>query len=76
MHNKKHNIKNNENEQYKNIDISNENEVLNSFIIYFKHNYFSIIGDHLYGLQKSVFNCQNCNGNTINFKVFNLLILY
>ena len=74
IHNKKYNINNNGDELYQKIDASNEYLVLNYFLENFKKNYCTIIGNYLIGFNKSVFICQNCNGKTINFNIFNLLI--
>jgi ubiquitin C-terminal hydrolase len=74
IHNKKYNINNNGDELYQKIDTSNEYMVLNFFLENFKRNYCSIIGNYLIGFNKSVFICQNCKGETINFNIFNLLI--
>ena len=61
-------------EIYQNIDTSNENSVLMSFLDDFKKNYCSIIGDNLIGFNKSIFICQNCGGKTYNFNLFNNII--
>ena len=71
---KKHNIIENGNEIYRNIDSSNENMILNIFLNNYKKSHCSIIGDNFCGIQKTFFNCQNCNGKAINFNIFNLLI--
>jgi len=75
-YNRKHKIiEDSQNEEaYQNIDTSNENMVLNSFLNDFKKNYCSIIGDNLIGFNKSTFICQNCGGKTYNFNIFNNLI--
>ena len=74
IHNKKHNIENNENELYQEINISDEKMILNRFIKDFQKKYCTVIGNNLIGFNKSVFTCQNCQGNTISFNIFNLLI--
>ena len=75
IHNEKKGIKNNDKEnKFKQIDNSNEQEVLNNFIKDFIISHGSIIGDNLCGFQKSVFLCQSCKGKAINFNIFNFLI--
>jgi ubiquitin carboxyl-terminal hydrolase 4/11/15 len=74
IHNKKHNINNNKDESYQEINISDENMVLDHFLRDFKKKYCTVIGSYLIGFNKSVFTCHNCNGNTISFNIFNLLI--
>ena len=74
IHIKKHNINNNEDESYQEINISDENMVLDHFLRDFKKKYCTVIGSYLIGFNKSVFTCHNCKGNTINFNIFNLLI--
>ena len=69
----KHSINININETYKKIDPSNEKMVLDNFLKDFRKNNCSIIGDYLYGFNKSVFICQNCGGKAINFNIFNFL---
>ena len=73
IHNKNKNItKQNENIQA--INIFDENAILNEFLENFKKNYCSVIGDHLCGFNKSIFICQNCFKEVINFNIFNILI--
>jgi len=74
IHNKKHNISNNEEEVYQEINISDENMVLTRFLKDFRKKYCTVIGNYLIGFNKSVFTCYNCNEKTINFNIFNLLI--
>ena len=75
VHNKSNaNNNNNENENDQNINISDEKSVFTHFSKDFQKNYCSIIGYNLYGFQKSVFVCQNCQQKSINFNIFNLLI--
>ena len=76
IYNRKHKIvEDNQNEDvYQNIDTSNEQMVLMSFLNDFKKNYCSTIGDNLIGFNKSIFICQNCGGKTFNFNIFNNLI--
>ena len=74
IHNKKKNIIEKENELNQIIDSSNEKIVLFYFIKNFKKTHCSVIGDYLYGVNKSVFICQNCSGITFNFNLFNILI--
>ena len=74
IHNIKHNNNSTEVDSYQKIDTSNENMVLNRFLKDFKKKYCSIIGNFLVGFNKSVFICQNCNRETINFNIFNILI--
>ena len=74
IHNIKHNSNSTEVNSYQKVDTSNENMVLNRFLEDFKKKYCSIIGNFLIGFNKSVFICQNCNRETINFNIFNILI--
>jgi len=74
IHNIKHNINSDKKELYQKVDTSDENMVLNYFLKDFKNKYSSIIGNYLIGFNKSIFICQNCNGKTINFNIFNILI--
>ena len=74
IHNKKYNINENEDELYQEINISDENMVLKHFLKDFKKKYSTAIGNYLIGFNKSVFICHNCNGKTINFNIFNLII--
>ena len=74
IHNKKHNISNNEVEVYQEINISDESMVLTRFLKDFRKKYCTVIGTYLIGFNKSVFTCYYCNGKTINFNIFNLLI--
>ena len=74
IHYIKHNNNSTEVDSYQKIDTSNENMVLNRFLKDFKKKYCSIIGNFLVGFNKSVFICQNCNRETINFNIFNILI--
>ena len=73
-HNKKHNINYMQNESYKKLDVSDENDVFKNFQKEFNKNYMSEIGLNLYGFQKGIFTCQTCGNNTYNFNIFNLLI--
>ena len=78
MHNKKRNIVENRNddgsELYQKIDASNEKAVLDYFVKEFKKNYCSVIGQYLFGFNKSLFVCQSCGGKIFNFNLFNNLI--
>ena len=78
MHNKKRNIVENRNddgsELYQKIDASNEKAVLDYFVKEFKKNYCSVIGQYLFGFNKSLFVCQSCGGKVFNFNLFNNLI--
>ena len=78
MHNKKRNIVENRNdndsELYQKIDASNEKAVLDYFVKEFKKNYCSVIGQYLFGFNKSLFICQSCGGKIFNFNLFNNLI--
>jgi len=48
--------------------------VLTRFLKDFRKKYCTVIGTYLIGFNKSVFTCYYCNGKTINFNIFNLLI--
>ena len=78
IHNKKRNIVENRNdndsELYQKIDASNEKAVLDYFVKEFKKNYCSVIGQYLFGFNKSLFICQSCGGKIFNFNLFNNLI--
>ena len=74
LHNKKNNIKNEEQASLLNIDPSNQEKVLKEFLKNFKFSYPSIIGANLCGFQKNVFICQKCGGISNNFNIFNILI--
>ena len=78
IHNKKRNIVENRNddgsELYQKIDASNEKAVLDYFVKEFKKNYCSVIGQYLFGFNKSLFVCQSCGGKVFNFNLFNNLI--
>ena len=78
IHNKKRNIVENRNdndsELYQKIDASNEKAVLDYFVKEFKKNYCSVIGQYLFGFNKSLFVCQSCGGKIFNFNLFNNLI--
>ena len=78
IHNKKRNIVENRNdndsELYQKIDASNEKAVLEYFVKEFKKNYCSVIGQYLFGFNKSLFVCQSCGGKIFNFNLFNNLI--
>ena len=74
IHNKKQDINEKENEINQIIDSSDEKKVLKYFVLNFKKTHCSIIGEYLCGFNKSVFICQNCNKNTFNFNIFNILI--
>ena len=76
IHNKKHNIINEQNNNIpiKKINISDEKEVYSSFGREFKKNHLTVIGNNLCGCQKSVFICQYCGATAFNFNVFNFLI--
>ena len=78
IHNKKRNIDENRNdndsELYQKIDASNEKAVLDYFVKEFKKNYCSVIGQYLFGFNKSLFVCQSCGGKIFNFNLFNNLI--
>ena len=73
LHNKKNNIKKEENETLINIDFSNQDKVLRECLKNFKFSYSSIIGDNIYGFHKNVFICQKCGGISNNFNIFNFL---
>jgi len=74
IYNKKWNIIEKENELNQIIDSSDKNIVLLYLVNNFKKTHCSIIGDYLYGFNKSVFICQNCSRITFNFNLFNFLI--
>jgi ubiquitin C-terminal hydrolase len=78
IYNKKRNIVENRNdndsELYQKIDASNEKAVLDYFVKEFKKNYCSVIGQYLFGFNKSLFVCQSCGGKIFNFNLFNNLI--
>ena len=74
IHNKKQDINEKENEINQIIDSSDEKKVLKYFVLNFKKTHCSIIGEYLCGFNKSIFICQNCNKNTFNFNIFNILI--
>ena len=76
IHNKKKNIaeNKNDNELNQNIDSSNEKSMLKYFVKGFKKSHCSVIGQYLYGFNKSIFFCQNCGKKTFNFNLFNILI--
>jgi len=78
IHNKKKNIvynkNDNDNELYQNIDVSNEKAVLESFVKEFKKSHCTVIGQYLFGFNKSLFICQSCGRKTFNFNLFNILI--
>ena len=54
--------------------MSNEKIVLENFLNEYKKTHCTVIGDNLCGFQKSIFICQDCGGNSINFNVFNFII--
>ena len=74
LHNKKNNIKKEEEASLFNIDPSNQDKVLKEFLKNFKFSYPSIIGANLCGFQKNVFICQKCGAISNNFNIFNILI--
>ena len=74
LHNKKNNIKKEEQASLLNIDPSNQEKVLKEFLKNFKFSYSSIIGANLCGFQKNVFICQKCGAISNNFNIFNILI--
>ena len=73
LHNKRNNIKKEENETLVNIDSSNQDKVLKECLKNFKFSYASIIGANLCGFQKNVFICQRCGSISNNFNIFNFL---
>ena len=82
IHNKKKNIienkndnnNNNDSELYQKIDTSNEKAVLEYFVKEFKKSHCTVIGQYLFGFNKSLFICQSCGGKIFNFNLFNILI--
>ena len=76
IHNKKHNIYDNDKKNDFNqiIDSSNEMMVLENFVQNFKKTHCTVLGDNLCGFNKSVFVCQNCGGKAVSFNIFNFII--
>ena len=73
IHNKKKNIKGDENESNPNIDPTNEHSVFNAFRVDFSRTHYSVVGFNLCGFQRNVFICNNCNNISNDFNIFNFL---
>ena len=74
LHNKNRNIKKNENENLNNINIFDEKEVLSEFLKTYKYAYSSVISENLFGFQKYIYTCQNCQSKAFHFNKLNMLI--
>ena len=56
------------------IDQTNENQVFQYFKNEFTQNFHSFLSEYLYGIQKTVTLCCNCNAMIFNFQTYNFLI--
>jgi ubiquitin C-terminal hydrolase len=61
----------NQNERY---DQTDEQLTLQNFKRMFAQNYHSILSKYLYGIQKTITQCCNCQKNIYNFQTYNFLI--
>ena len=62
------------NDQNERFDQTNEALTLQNFKNMFNKNYHSILSKYLYGIQKTITECCNCNKKIYNFQTYNFLI--